>query len=527
MEALEDKITKASKSTDAEFKRKKIRSMKREADKIAEKLRESEKKLKLSEPRVPKYPISRVPLKLHPPNRNKNMEAKIAEINKKIRRAKNRRNKEHLITKREALKAELNWGPRLLEGAFGSANMRYRVEGIPGMDPDMFFSRVRKFLIKLLKKESRKGAVRFQTMTWIRFRKDGDPVGVPKATAQPLGELVELAFNSRMMNVYNLNDMDEIVNQTIAHMKGQIENPALLNSRFVFDEVLYLNVDFHQLNLTRGSSYLPLPDWLMKKKAIINPCSKEKECFKWAVIAASRWEDIDSHPERISKLKRFEADFDWSGIGFPVSVKDIKKFGFRNQISINLLAIEDRQIYICRKGGSYERIINLMLITENNRKHYVAIKSLSRLLSSQNTKHKKKEYFCMNCLQGFNEESSRDKHIDYCINNEAVKVKMPHRNPIAQYSDGQFQFKVPFIMCADFESILEPIQGPGNNPTISSMRGINNHIPSGWCIRSEFAYGKVENPLKLYRGEDCFKKFCDHVIGEACRLYQSFPEKNP
>ena len=107
MEALEDKITKASKSTNAGFKRKKIRSMKRQADKIAEKLRESEKKLKLVEPRVPKDPISRVPLKLHPPNRNKCIETKIAEINKKIRRAKNRRNKECLITKREALQAEL------------------------------------------------------------------------------------------------------------------------------------------------------------------------------------------------------------------------------------------------------------------------------------------------------------------------------------------------------------------------------------------------------------------------------------
>ena len=54
MEALENMITKASKSTNAGFKRKKIRSMKRKADKIAEKLRESEKKLKLLEPRVPK-----------------------------------------------------------------------------------------------------------------------------------------------------------------------------------------------------------------------------------------------------------------------------------------------------------------------------------------------------------------------------------------------------------------------------------------------------------------------------------------
>ena len=54
MEALEDKITKASQSTNTRFKRKKIRSMKREADKIAERLRESEKALKLLGPIVPR-----------------------------------------------------------------------------------------------------------------------------------------------------------------------------------------------------------------------------------------------------------------------------------------------------------------------------------------------------------------------------------------------------------------------------------------------------------------------------------------
>ena len=355
------------------------------------------------------------------------------------------------------------------------------------------------------------GAVRSQTTTWIRFRKDR--------------ELVEPAFNSRMTNVYNLSDLDEIVNEIIAHMKGQIENLALLNSRFVFDEVLFTNVDFHQLNLTRGSSYLPLPNWLAHKKAKINPKNEDQECFKWAVIAASRWEEINNNPERRSKLKRFGKDFDWSGIEFPVSVKHIKKFEFRNQISINLLSTEGKQIYICRKGGNYERIINLMIITGNNRKHYMAIKSLSRLLSSQNTKHKGKEYVCMNCLQGFKEESSRDEHLDYCISNESVKVEMRHKKPMVQYSDGQFQFKVPFIMYADFESILKPIQGPENNLRVSSTKGVNNHVASGWCVRSEFACGKVENPLKLYCGEDCVKKFCDHVIEEACHLCQSFPEK--
>ena len=308
------------------------------------------------------------------------------------------------------------------------------------MDPDTFFSRVRRFLIDLLRRESRTGAVMSQTMTWIRFRRDD--------------ELVELVFNSRMANVYNLSDMNETVNEMIAHMKQQIENPALSNSKFVFDEVLHMNVDFHRLNLMRGSGYLPLPESLAHKKAIINPKNADRECFKWAVIAASRWEEINRDPQRISKLKKFEADFNWSVIGFPVSFRDIKGSEFRNQISINILAIEDRQIYIGRKGDNYERLINLKLITENNRKHHVVIKSLSRLLWSQNTKHKEKEYFCMNCLQGFWEECSRDKQVGYCKHNESVKIEMPHRRPIVEYSDGQFQFKVPFIMYADFiESI--------------------------------------------------------------------------
>ena len=136
-----------------------------------------------------------------------------------------------------------------------------------------------------------------------------------------------------------------------------------------------------------------------------------------------------------------------------------------------------------------------MLITGRNEKHYVAIKSLSRLLRSSNTKNEKAQYFCINCLQGFNEKKSRDEHLGYCRDNEAVRIEMPNKKPIVKYSDGQYQFKVLFIMYADFESILEPIQGASNNPNIFSTRGVIIHRPSGWCVYSHFSYGKVTNPL--------------------------------
>ena len=163
------------------------------------------------------------------------------------------------------------------------------------MDLDSFFNRIRRSLIDLIRKETRGRSIRVQTSMWIRFRRDK--------------ELVDLVFNSLMTNVYNLNNLNQIVLEMINN-SYQIENPTLLNSRFVFEEVLYMNINIHQLNITKGSSYLPLPDWLAHKKAIINPKNEDQECFKWAVITASRWEDINNNPKRISKLRKFERDFD-------------------------------------------------------------------------------------------------------------------------------------------------------------------------------------------------------------------------
>ena len=510
IEGLENKIAKAAKSMNAGFKRKKIRSMKRDVVKAIEKLKESEKLFQSIESKIPKNNNFKR-------GSSKRIENKIAELNKKIRRAKNKKNKERLIAKRNSLKIELSWGPKELEGAFGGAYRHYRIDGIERMDVDTYFSRTRKFLIDLLNKETTNRAVRSQSTTWIRFVRDEV-------------EQVSLAFNSRMMTIYSLNDKNEIVTAMIEHMAQQIENPTLRNSKFVFDRVLHMDIDFHRLNLTRGSSYVSLPDWLTKKKAIINPKNSDMECFKWAVIAAMKWEEIGNNPERVSKLKRYEGEFDWSDTEFPISFRDINKFERNNEIGVNILAIENKYIYICRKGRDYNRIVNLMLIAdvENpNKKHYVAFKSLSRLLSKQNSKHKEAQHFCTNCLNGFESEIIRDEHYEYCRSKDSVRVEMPTKNPIVKYADGQYQFKVPFVIYADFESILVPVSGAANNPEMSSTRGINVHQTSGWCMYSKFAYGKVTNPLKQYRGRDCNieSTFCETIMAEAKRLYESAPKK--
>ena len=154
-------------------------------------------------------------------------------------------------------------------------------------------------------------SARVQTTAWIRVVRD-DEEGK---------ERVELAFNSLLTSVYRGSKPDQIVDGMIANIKFQIEKPVLLNSRFVFDEFLYLDVKFHQLNLMRGSSYLPLPDWLVRKKAIVNPHNDDEECFKWSVIAAENAGMKD--PQRVSNLRKFTDNYGWSGLEFPISIKDI------------------------------------------------------------------------------------------------------------------------------------------------------------------------------------------------------------
>ena len=124
-----------------------------------------------------------------------------------------------------------------------------------------------------------------------------------------------------------------------------------------------------------------------------------------------------------------------------------------NDILVNVLSVEDKDVSTCREKGRKTpqpdgwQKINLMLISEEDRWHYTAIKSLSRLLASKNSKHAHKQYFCTNCLQGFTLELSRDQHYSYCIDNEMVRVEMPSKELTVEFYDGHNQFSNIHDVC--------------------------------------------------------------------------------
>ena len=215
-------------------------------------------------------------------------------------------------------------------------------------------------------------AVKVQMTTWVRFKvevEDGDGNIVRV-------DMVKKAFNSQIMEVFQGSDLGEIIKEVFTHMKTQVENLALANSGFVFNQVLDIN--FHKLNLTRGSSYLPLPDWIPSKKAVINLKNEEdEECFNWAILTALHHKDVDSHPERISKLRRFEGGYDWGRLTFPVALNKVGIFEWKIDVSVNVLAMGGgkEKLYILKNPKFYDRsrMANLLLVAQEGKKHYAVI----------------------------------------------------------------------------------------------------------------------------------------------------------
>ena len=137
---------------------------------------------------------------------------------------------------------------------------------------------------------------------------------------------IKMPFSSLMMELFEISDITKLIKRMLAHIKAQTENPKFLESGFTLDKIMQLFIIFHRLVLTRGSSYTELPGWIKSKKAVINPQSKDEECFKCAVTGALHHEDIKDPPERINLLKLYEKQYNWKGHEFLVSVKKIDKF---------------------------------------------------------------------------------------------------------------------------------------------------------------------------------------------------------
>ena len=67
---------------------------------------------------------------------------------------------------------------------------------------------------------------------------------------------------------------------------------------------------------------------------MMDPQNDDEECFKWGVIAAENFNEISKNLQRISNLRKFADNYDWSGLKFPVAIKDINVLEMNNVLLV-------------------------------------------------------------------------------------------------------------------------------------------------------------------------------------------------
>ena len=176
-------------------------------------------------------------------------------------------------------------------------------------------------------------------------------------------------------------------------------------SSFAFECIDLLEYHLHKISLNRGSSYIESLVWIKNKGATINPKNiKDNNCFQYAITAALNYQDIDHHPERISKLKPFINNYNWKSINLPAGHKDYSLIGRNNVgIALNTLYVpyntkQIRQAYISKHNNESDTQVNLLMITDGTSNwDYLAVKSILGLLRGITSNHNG-DFYYLNCF---------------------------------------------------------------------------------------------------------------------------------
>ena len=398
---------------------------------------------------------------------------------------------------------------------------KYIIEGEPGVIPVDFLTMKYKILKEFFKyhRNIKFSMVLVCLMEQQILSKDKGVVGLNQDKAY---------FRSGTYINLESTDVDILINECIEDLIEKLEEYQKNGSGWYFNEVVQLEIHTVEYNPTKGSSYIPLPDWIKNKKAIVNIKNKDEKCFLWCILRYLN--PIDKHEERLEDLKKYEFSLNTKGISFPIKLKDITKFEKLNPSlpGINVFSNEKNNVFYPLRMAERDCLntIDLFLYEEDGVSHYTLIKNISCLLRSQITKRTNEPIqICKKCFSHYTKPELLEKHIKYCSNNETVAVKVPKANTMLYFKNYEKQLPVPFVVYADFECFTKPMNTCSPNPKESYNYNYQKHEPSGFCFYMKGIVDTVFSHIfytKTKEDEDISKVFVDKLAKVTNKIYNDF-----
>ena len=171
------------------------------------------------------------------------------------------------------------------------------------------------------------------------------------------------------MTVTNKDEILEKIKRAEEEILERIAKWISQGSGWIIEEILNHYINVVSYIPLRGNSYILLPKELRNlKKGLINLKNEDNKCFLWCHIRHKNPAKRD--PQRITKKDReFVQKLDYSGITFPMQIKDVGKIEKQNSINISIFGYENEKFYPIRiSEEEYDDHMDLLYITEGNEK---------------------------------------------------------------------------------------------------------------------------------------------------------------
>jgi len=325
-------------------------------------------------------------------------------------------------------------------------------------------------------------------------------------------ETITTGFWSDFTTILSSDHISDLIDDAYKKIRESIESFAEMGSGWKIEKVSDIRIKIGKYDPFRPSSYIPLPKNLRKKSQyIVNVENRDQKCFLYSVLAAKhRMVDIDP-----SSYDKVMDTVDHSMLEFPVRPDKITEFEKSNQdLSINVIAYNAdfhyHPIRVSRNVGCNKTVIDLLLLTEGDSNfHYCAIMDFDGFLRYSGAGTNRK-FYCRNCFSGFTRESCLLKHRMECFaNNPNQRLIFPKEGENKlEFKHFSRQNKHNWVIYADFESILKPIEGP--LPDSSSTIPIHKHVPCSYGYIVIGPEGEVVEE-KYHFGLDAVEHFVESV----------------
>ncbi|KAL4125736.1 hypothetical protein QTP88_009976 [Uroleucon formosanum] len=342
------------------------------------------------------------------------------------------------------------------------------------------------------------------------------------------------AFKTSAREIFMDSNVPSILEESFNKLKCEEEEYTSKGSGFSFQHIDGMLLGIYTFSPMSGSSYLPLPASIDRKRATINSQNSDQQCFKWAILAKhvteqSKYRVGVNYYQHIDK-------YNFDGISFPTPLSDVKIFERNNPtVSINIYGIEKKfqpplkfpthTVFPLKVvDNEKEDHFDILFITDSDSSHYVYISKFSRLVRSQKTQHDGHTYFCKRCFISFDIQNSKyklkgqmalDQHKKVCGIHKPILPVLLTEGETLEFKAWKHTVRHPIVIYADFEALLEKKnQKKGKNTTI-----FQEHKPMNFGLK---VVASEDVPLHLL---DKFDISTMPIIFRGCKTQQEVAKK--